>query len=69
MALRSATAAQHVDHVIVTAGSAFFDVVDAEGSLLAARTSLAQLLAAYQVARLDLDRVTGRLKVDFGARP
>lgn len=46
-----------------------FDVVDAEGSLLAARTSLAQLLAAYQVARLDLDRVTGRLKVDFGARP
>ena len=38
-----------------------FDVVDAEGSLLTARSSLVQLLAAYQVARLDLERVIGRL--------
>lgn len=41
-----------------------FDVVDAEGSLLAARSSLVQLLAAYQVARLELDRVAGRLRAD-----
>ena len=42
-----------------------FDVVDAEGSLLAARSSLVQLLAAYQVARLDLERVVGRLNVNL----
>lgn len=43
-----------------------FDVVDAEGNLLAARSSLVQLLAAYQVARLELDRVAGRLRTDMG---
>jgi outer membrane protein TolC len=46
-----------------------FDVVDAEGSLLAARSSLVQLLAAYQVARLDLERVVGRLNVNLEPRP
>jgi outer membrane protein len=46
-----------------------FDVVDAEGSLLAARSSLVQLLAAYQVARLDLERAVGRLNVDLEPRP
>jgi outer membrane protein TolC len=38
-----------------------FDVVDAEGSLLAARSALVQLQAAYQVGRLDLERTVGRL--------
>lgn len=46
-----------------------FDVVDAEGSLLAARSSLVQLLAAYQVARLDLERVVGRLNVNLEPLP
>ena len=46
-----------------------FDVVDAEGSLLAARSSLVQLLAAYQVGRLDLERVVGRLNVNLEPRP
>jgi outer membrane protein TolC len=46
-----------------------FDVVDAEGSLLGARSSLVQLLAAYQVARLDLERVVGRLNVNLEPRP
>jgi len=46
-----------------------FDVVDAEGSLLAARSSLVQLLAAYQVARLDLERVIGRMNVDLEPLP
>lgn len=46
-----------------------FDVVDAEGSLLAARSSLVQLLAAYQVARLDLERVIGRLNVNLEPAP
>ena len=46
-----------------------FDVVDAEGSLLAARGSLVQLLAAYQVARLDLERVIGRLNVNLEPSP
>jgi outer membrane protein len=40
-----------------------FDVVDAEGSLLGARGSLVQLLAAYRVALLDLDRAVGTLSV------
>lgn len=39
-----------------------FDAVDAEGSLLAARSSLVQLEAAYAAARLQLDRAVGRLK-------
>jgi len=43
--------------------------VDAEASLLAARGSLAQLLAAFQVARLDLERAVGRMNVDLEARP
>jgi len=46
-----------------------FDVVDAEGSLLAARSSLVQLLAAYQVARLDLERVVGRMNVNLEPGP
>lgn len=46
-----------------------FDVVDAEGSLLAARSSLVQLLAAYQVARLDLERVTGMMNVNLEPLP
>ena len=46
-----------------------FDVVDAEASLLAARGSLVQLLAAYQVARIDLERVVGRLSVNLEPRP
>lgn len=46
-----------------------FDVVDAEGNLLAARSSLVQLLAAYQVARLDLERVAGRLNTNPEPRP
>jgi outer membrane protein TolC len=41
-----------------------FDVVDAEGSLLQARSALVGLLAGYQVAVLDLKRATGRLDVD-----
>lgn len=46
-----------------------FDVVDAESSLLAARTALAQLLASAQVARLELERATGALRVEpEGAR-
>jgi len=46
-----------------------FDVVDAEGSLLAARSSLVQLLASYQVARLDLERVIGRMNVNLEPAP
>ena len=46
-----------------------FDVVDAEGSLLAARGSLVQLLAAYQVARLEVERVAGRLSPEPERRP
>ena len=46
-----------------------FDVVDAEGSLLAARSSLVQLLAAYQVARLDLERVIGVMNVNLEPLP
>ncbi len=36
-----------------------FDVVDAEGSLVTARSALVSLLARYAVARLELLRVTG----------
>jgi outer membrane protein TolC len=46
-----------------------FDVVDAEGSLLSARSSLVQLLAAYQVQRLDLERVIGRMNVNLEPLP
>jgi outer membrane protein TolC len=41
-----------------------FDVVDAEGSLLVARSALVSLLAGYQVGLLDLRRATGVLDVD-----
>jgi outer membrane protein len=41
-----------------------FDVVDAESSLVTARSALVQLLASYAVARLELQRTTGTLDVD-----
>ena len=41
-----------------------FDVVDAEGSLVTARSALVQLLTSYAVARLDLKRTTGTLDVE-----
>ncbi|HUG52650.1 MAG TPA: TolC family protein [Vicinamibacteria bacterium] len=41
-----------------------FDVVDAEGSLVVARSALVGLLTSYQVAKVDLMRVTGTLDVD-----
>jgi outer membrane protein TolC len=45
-----------------------FDVVDAEGSLVVARSALVGLLTSYQVALVDLKRVTGSLDVaqEFG---
>jgi outer membrane protein TolC len=41
-----------------------FDVVDAESSLVLARSSLVSLLTSYNVARLELKRVVGSLDVD-----
>jgi outer membrane protein TolC len=41
-----------------------FDVVDAEGSLVLARSALVSLLTSYQIAKVDLLRVTGVLDVD-----
>ena len=41
-----------------------FDVVDAEGSLVLARSALVNLLTSYQVARIELMRVTGGLDVE-----
>ena len=41
-----------------------FDVVDAEGSLVLARSALVGLVTSYQVAKIDLLRVTGTLDVD-----
>jgi outer membrane protein len=41
-----------------------FDVVDAEGSLVSARSSLANLLTDHQVARVQLLRAVGTLDVD-----
>jgi outer membrane protein len=41
-----------------------FDVVDAEGSLVLARSALVSLLTRYQVARIELLRVTGSLDVE-----
>jgi outer membrane protein TolC len=38
-------------------------VVDAESSLVTARSALVQLLTTYAVARLDLKRTTGTLDV------
>jgi outer membrane protein TolC len=46
-----------------------FDVVDAEGSLLQARSALVSLLASYQVALLDLRRAAGTLDVDHEFAP
>jgi outer membrane protein TolC len=46
-----------------------FDVVDAEGSLVVARSALVGLLTSYQVARVDLMRVTGTLAVDRDFAP
>jgi outer membrane protein len=46
-----------------------FDVVDAEGSLVVARSALVGLLTSYQVARVDLMRVTGTLAVDKDFAP
>jgi len=46
-----------------------FDVVDAEASLVVARSALVSLLASYAVARLDLLRVTGTLDVDAEFAP
>ena len=40
-----------------------FDVVDAEGSLVNARSALVQLLTTWAVARLDLKRTAGTLDV------
>lgn len=41
-----------------------FDVVDAESSLVLARSALVSLLARYQIARVELLRVTGELDVE-----
>jgi outer membrane protein len=41
-----------------------FDVVDAEGSLVLARSALVSLVTTYNVALLDLKRVVGSLDVD-----
>jgi outer membrane protein TolC len=46
-----------------------FDVVDAEGSLVVARSALVGLLTSYQVAKVDLLRVTGTLAVDKDFAP
>jgi outer membrane protein TolC len=46
-----------------------FDVVDAEGSLVLARSALVGLLTSYQVARADLLRVTGSLDVSRPPAP
>jgi outer membrane protein TolC len=46
-----------------------FDVVDAESSLVTARSALVQLLTSYAVARLDLKRTTGTLDVEAEFAP
>jgi len=46
-----------------------FDVVDAEGSLVLARSALVSLLTRYQIARVELLRVTGSLDVVHEFRP
>jgi outer membrane protein len=46
-----------------------FDVVDAEGSLVVARSALVGLLTSYQVAKVDLRRITGTLAVDKDFAP
>jgi outer membrane protein TolC len=46
-----------------------FDVVDAESSLVTARSALVQLLTSYAIARLDLKRTTGTLDVESEFAP
>jgi outer membrane protein len=48
-----------------------FDVVDAEGSLVLARSALVGLLASYKVAEVELKRATGTLDVtaEFSEEP
>jgi outer membrane protein TolC len=46
-----------------------FDVVDAEGSLLLARSALVSLLASYKVAEVELKRATGELHIDVEKAP
>ena len=46
-----------------------FDVVDAEGSLVTARSALVQLLTSWAVARLELERASGVLDVDAEFAP
>jgi outer membrane protein len=46
-----------------------FDVVDAEGNLVLARSALVGLLTNYRVARVDLMRVTGTLDVNSDFMP
>ena len=41
-----------------------FDVVDAEGSLVVARSALVGLLTSHRVARYELLRATGSLDVE-----
>jgi outer membrane protein TolC len=41
-----------------------FDVIEAEGSLVSARTALAGLVTDYRVARVQLKRATGSLDVE-----
>jgi outer membrane protein TolC len=41
-----------------------FDVVDAESSLVLARSTLASLISRHRIARVELLRTTGQLDVD-----
>jgi outer membrane protein len=46
-----------------------FDVVEAEGNLVLARSALVGLLTRHQIALVDLRRVTGALDVDAEFAP
>jgi outer membrane protein len=46
-----------------------FDVVEAEESLVLARSALVSLLARYQVERVDLQRTLGTLDVERESAP
>jgi outer membrane protein TolC len=46
-----------------------FDVVDAESSLVLARSALVSLLARWRIARVELLRVTGQLDVEQEFQP
>jgi outer membrane protein TolC len=41
-----------------------FDIIDAEGNLIQARSNYVSLVSDYHVARIELKRVTGTLDVD-----